>query len=102
MEKSQLEYISNHVFFPPKLPQEDDYQVTHEKALCESVIASALEYRVHAPASDRDRWGKIKKMLENLRNTQESEALSQERIRESIADMQIGGMLQSLSSYLST
>ncbi|KAF7971941.1 hypothetical protein HWV62_19393 [Athelia sp. TMB] len=93
MERSQLEYISNHVFFPPKLPQEDDYQVSHERALCESLVASALEYKVHAPASDRDRWGKIKKMLENLRSTQESEALSQERIRQSIAHMKIGDVL---------
>ncbi|KZP26585.1 hypothetical protein FIBSPDRAFT_928540 [Athelia psychrophila] len=90
MDNDSLEYIANHAFFPPKLPQEDDYQICHEEALCSSVVNSALAYREHIPADDRDRWDRITKMLQHLQATQEFESLYKESLRESITGMQTG------------
>ncbi|KZP04846.1 hypothetical protein FIBSPDRAFT_1054420 [Athelia psychrophila] len=90
MNESPLEYIANHAFFPPKLPQEDDYQICHEEALCSSVVNSALAYRKHIPADERDRWDRVTKMLQHLQATQEFASLYKESLIESIAGMQTG------------
>lgn len=47
-------------------------------------------------AQDRDQWDGIAKMLKHLRGTQGSNALFEEEIRRSIADMQLAGMLHHL------
>lgn len=89
--KTSLEYIANHVFFPPKLPQKDDYSIIHARTLCISILQSAVAYGLCVPIADRGRWDKIGRMLKYLCATQESEALSKEGIKESIMAMQVGG-----------
>lgn len=100
MSKRRLEYIAHHAFFPPRLPQKDDYGIGHEKDLCASMLQSALAYRASVVAQDRDRWDSIAKMLKHLRATQGSEALSEEEIRRSVGDMQPTGVLQYLRRLL--
>lgn len=96
MAKQRSEYIAHHAFFPPRLPQKDDYEIKHEKALCASVLQSALAYRASVSAPDRGRWDRMAKMLQHLQVTQRSETLSEEELGRSIADMAPGGMLQYL------
>ncbi|KZP03932.1 hypothetical protein FIBSPDRAFT_844484, partial [Athelia psychrophila] len=93
MAKPCLEYIAHHAFFPPRLPQKDDYEIGHEEALCSSMFQSAIKYMERVAAQDRDQWDGIAKMLKHLRGTQGSNALSEEEIRRSIADMQLADVL---------
>ncbi|KAF7977108.1 hypothetical protein HWV62_4707 [Athelia sp. TMB] len=90
---SAAHYIANHVFFPPRLPQKDDYQISHEKAICSSILGSVLAYKDYAPSLERDRWDKIGKMLEHLKDTQEYEALSEHSITNAITEMQTGDII---------
>lgn len=93
MADSSLEYIVNHAFFPPKLPQSDDYNICHEEALCQSIVQSAISYKEQIPARDQNRWDVFLKMLRHLGATQKSESLHKTSLKKSIAGMQIGGEL---------
>ncbi|THU82236.1 hypothetical protein K435DRAFT_844470 [Dendrothele bispora CBS 962.96] len=65
---SNLEYIINHVFFPPKLPQKDDYTIPNEEYLCKIVHQSALKYSrsQHIAQDNVAVWEVIVDMLDNL------------------------------------
>ncbi|THU85243.1 hypothetical protein K435DRAFT_764380 [Dendrothele bispora CBS 962.96] len=63
---STLEYIVNHVFLPPKLPQKDDYTMPNEEYLCEIVHQSAMKFRSQYVAQDNVGWNAIINMLDNL------------------------------------
>lgn len=84
-----LPYIVNHVFFPPKLPQRDDFDTIKEHALCEIVHQYAVEYQATLAIDQRSQWAPITRMLVNLCDTQES--LSEEQIKQSMIEMTHGG-----------
>jgi hypothetical protein len=43
-----MKYMFHHVFLPPKLPQEDDYNPEHELALLDSVIQALERFKTYA------------------------------------------------------
>jgi len=88
-----LPYIINHVFCPLKLPQKDDLDIIMEQALCETVHQCAEEYQTFLPVNQKWRWERIKRMLVNLCDTQESYELSKEQIKRSMAAMHPGGRI---------
>ncbi|KAK3346903.1 hypothetical protein B0T25DRAFT_613574 [Lasiosphaeria hispida] len=46
-----LEYTINHVFMPPRLPQEDDTQITNEHRLIASLLESVRHFTTIEPSS---------------------------------------------------
>jgi hypothetical protein len=86
---NNLPYIVNHVFFPPKLPQRDDFDTIKELALCEIVHQYAVEYQATLSIDQKSQWDPITRMLVNLCDTQES--LSEEQIKRSMMEMTPGG-----------
>lgn len=51
LNAAQLKYVFNHVFLPPNVPQEDDYQDRDEKVLL-GVVAHALKQFKHHVSHD--------------------------------------------------
>ena len=68
----KLEYAMNHVFLPPKLPQQ---QVTDEERdlgdvfLCQSAYDAAKEYNVYLTPHQQSLWVPVIKLLEHLLST---------------------------------
>ncbi|KAK2765376.1 hypothetical protein FQN54_008222 [Arachnomyces sp. PD_36] len=95
MDKT-LVYILNHVFLPPKLPQEDDENLEGSKALLEELLTALVEFRRFSAAQELTLWSACAKMVRNideLRNG--SGGLSTERLGEALNRMTCGGMFSS-------
>ena len=87
----QLYYVVNHVFLPPKLPQEDDLDATMEHALCLLVYDAAKLYVDFLPPYQHEKWHAIVDMLKNIHLSHETEELSKGQINRSMATMQPKG-----------
>ena len=61
-----IRYILNHVFLPPKLPQEDDYDADHDVALCRFAHNVSLEFNTRLSQSPQRKWRTVMQMLKNL------------------------------------
>lgn len=69
---AELEYAMNHVFLPPKLPQEHDsgpQASLGDIALCRFAYEAAVEFPQHLAAYHQTHWAVVIKMLENLLDT---------------------------------
>lgn len=100
-DRDDLCYIANHIFCPPKLPQQDDLDVFKERALCVAVHDHIEEYQNLLPAEQKPQWIPVTKMLRILCGSLESNILSKAFIKQSIAKMYPGGMeLVVLYSFL--
>ena len=67
MEQTQsLSYIINHVFLPPKLPQEDDSGVVEDSALIVECEAALESFQAHLPSHDCRRWAACIRMLRKM------------------------------------
>lgn len=86
-----LYYIVNHVFYPPKLPQGDDLDIIKEHDLCALVHQYACEYQQALSSDQKPRWDPITRMLANLRDSHQSDHLSKETVKRSMAAMGPGG-----------
>jgi hypothetical protein len=95
-------YVLNHVFFPPKLPQNDDFDMTKEHALSVLVQECAQAYKHCLPIPQKQRWESIIRMLKNLSISQDSPALSEGFINKSIATMIPGGKSHSATLLTSS
>jgi hypothetical protein len=87
----ELHYVVDHVFLPPKLPQEDDSSDSNDAALCDLVCQVAKAYCNDLPASKQGRWAPILKMLDNIHTFHKS-SLSDNQIVSAMQDMQPGGI----------
>jgi hypothetical protein len=91
--RQQLQYIIDHVFLPPKLPEKhDDDSAELQCALAEFVNDSAERCAQFLPPQERVRWVPILQMLKNITITSKSAALSEFSLENCIKDMQDGGM----------
>ncbi|KAL0058901.1 hypothetical protein AAF712_014383 [Marasmius tenuissimus] len=61
-----LRYLIHHIFFPPKLPQSDDFTPNNEHHICEAVFSAAQGYREYLAPDERLLWDPVVKMLDNL------------------------------------
>ena len=61
-----LDYIINHVFLPPKLPQKDDSDVTKASSLVEELLAALESFQAHVPEQERLEWVHCIKMVRNM------------------------------------
>lgn len=62
-------YVLNHVFLPPKLPQEDDARPDYDIALCSLVYNASLEFSPILPESQRRQWNIVTQMLNMVLDT---------------------------------
>ena len=62
-----LLYIFNHVFLPPKLPQEDDYDPGHDFALCEFAYHASHDF-AHSLSDkfQQRKWESVSRMVKGL------------------------------------
>ncbi|KIM42888.1 hypothetical protein M413DRAFT_26859 [Hebeloma cylindrosporum] len=61
-----LLYVLNHVFLPPKLPQEDDYDAGHDFALCQLAYQASLEFAPFLSVFEQKKWDFVSRMLNRL------------------------------------
>ncbi|AEO68380.1 uncharacterized protein THITE_2145549 [Thermothielavioides terrestris NRRL 8126] len=61
-----LEYQINHVFLPPKLPQEDDMDIRQENLLVSSLLESTRDFSRECSPSESLHLGRVIGMLEQL------------------------------------
>jgi hypothetical protein len=66
-----LEYIINHVFLPPKLPQEDDSNATNSAFLTEQLLVALRSFQDHSPKQKRSEWIPCIKMIGNMQKLQD-------------------------------
>ncbi|KAF7977091.1 hypothetical protein HWV62_4673 [Athelia sp. TMB] len=86
-------YIINHVFLPPQLPQEDDFDVAEERALCVVIEGYAREYAAQAFGDRRRWWEGIAEMLDNQRISHETGSLAADHVSGSLAEMKDSDVL---------
>ncbi|PYH83568.1 hypothetical protein BO82DRAFT_411285 [Aspergillus uvarum CBS 121591] len=60
-------YLLHHVFLPPKLPQEDDFNALHETVLLDSVIDALAQFHDYCPGQESEVVVSVKVMLTRLR-----------------------------------
>jgi hypothetical protein len=65
-EAQALPYIINHVFLPPKLPQEDDSGVDKDSALILECEAALKSFQAHLPSHECRRWAACTRMLRKM------------------------------------
>jgi hypothetical protein len=100
---SGIEYLTNHFFLPPKLPQQDDSGSARTNALIDHVTDSAAAFlNILEQDADVDvlrRWRTLHKMLESMQVLHKSEYIPLKGLRNSINKMEIhGGFISRLSS----
>lgn len=90
-----IEYLINHLFLPPKLPQEDDSSPARTNALLHHVTDSAAAFlnflKQDADSDVLRRWRMLHKMLESMERIHKSEYIPLECLRDSINGMKDDG-----------
>lgn len=61
-----LLYGISHIFLPPKLPQEDDADITEDLVLTKECKAALESFVVHLPPEDHSKWASCAKMLSTM------------------------------------
>jgi len=67
LSKAETECLYHHVFFPPQLPQNDDYHAATELVLLDSVVYAMVEFKDHATENQACALGAVIEMLCRLR-----------------------------------
>ncbi|KAG6887053.1 hypothetical protein C0992_001000 [Termitomyces sp. T32_za158] len=91
-QKLSTEYIINHVFLPPRLPQAGDPSTENDLALLDLVIRHAKDF-AGTMSSDAFDWGPIIKMLENLRIIYSVSALDKFFLQDLFSKLTEGGTI---------
>lgn len=89
---NELEYAMNHVFLPPKLPQEHDpgpQASLGDIALCRLAYEAAVQFPQYLPASHQTQWDVVIKMLKSLLDT--TRFFGKEDHISKIAKLRVGG-----------
>ena len=62
-----MDFLVNHIFLPPKLPQEaDDPNAGNERILIEQLKTSAEAFKEHADGHQKERMKVVCEMLESI------------------------------------
>ena len=60
-------YMIHHIFLPPELPQEDDFDPQHERILLDTTSDALRMFKTAAEYGQRDIIESIRAMIDNLR-----------------------------------
>ena len=86
--KKDLDYLINHVFLPPKLPQKADEELhKRESSLLLHIVDVAEQYKPYA--LDRKAWDRCIRMLVSAKRVHQQ--LLATRLIEQIKEMQFDG-----------
>jgi hypothetical protein len=88
-KEDTLRYVLNHVFLPPKLPQQDDYDAENDAALCRFAYEASLEFATFLSQSQQRQWSIVIQMLKNM--LESTRALEKDVLVTKISHLQIGG-----------
>lgn len=92
-DTAKLEYIINHVFLPPKLPQEDDRDSAKSAALAEELVEALRAFRTYSTQQDLPTWTSLARMVENMsRIRDESGDMNPDKLEQTLLQMVDGGM----------
>lgn len=96
IELDDLTYLINHLFLPPKLPQQDDSDSSGRQALLHFVTDSAAAFleTLYDKNVDVDvlrGWCTLHKMLESMTALHQSVYIPLENLRRTIENMKIHG-----------
>jgi hypothetical protein len=89
-----LRSVVEHVFMPPKLPQEDPGDQIKQRtdvALCDNLLEVARDFLPVVPSSQCSLWMHMIKMMEMARRAVEV-PLEEDDLRDIFSNMAIGGM----------
>lgn len=97
-----LEYLINHVFLPPKTPQEDDINIEQEHNVISSLLLSVRMFSKVYQATESKKFSRVVRMLERLLRMKPglediNKAYAVKKVIEELKD---GGMLISLTLFL--
>ncbi|KAJ3798411.1 hypothetical protein GGU11DRAFT_723328 [Lentinula aff. detonsa] len=92
-EFATLNFIINHVFFPPKLPQKSDVSTSRNFALCSIFLELAEEYGRHLDTPSQKAWRAVLKMLRCYQESQESQDINVETLQKDLQHLDPGGFL---------
>ena len=85
---THLQYVINHVFLPPKLPQEDDDNFAKDVSLIRQVLASLKSFQQSVLEQNRSQWLSCIKMIDNLVMLRDhSEGLVTEKLQASLKEL---------------
>jgi hypothetical protein len=90
-EIDDLTYLITHVFYPLRLPIEDDHSVSNDLGLSQGILSSARAYEGYICDEHSPEWTRILAMLCNLSATMQAHALRGEEVESQLKSMDIGG-----------
>jgi len=89
VSKQDLLYVLNHVFLPPKLPQEDDYDPGHDFALCRFAYDASREFSPLLSPVQQRQWSFVSRMIKRLLKA--TSALDRNEFVREILSLERGG-----------
>ena len=90
-------YMIHHIFLPPKLPQEDDFDPQHEKILLNTVGDTLRTFKAAAGYGQRDIIESVSAMMENLKIVRdESGAINEKKLGSTLRKLSQTGMISAL------
>ena len=102
MERGTLGYLIDHVFLPPKLPQEDDECPKNSEALINVCLTTLSEFTHCLPAEERGEWEPLLEMLQYMLAVRDEHGnLVRENLVDIVDGMNSGGMANYYCSELS-
>ncbi|KAH0566189.1 hypothetical protein GP486_000421 [Trichoglossum hirsutum] len=91
---SKLRYIVNHVFLPPKLPQQDDSGVVKDTALIEKCLEALTSFQAQVPVKEHPEWEPCIRMLRNMLRLRDADGgLLAEEVESALGQMADGDVL---------
>ena len=90
---SILHSVIEHVFLPPKLPQEapdENLELEVNVALCDNLIEAAQGFTQHVPLSQSPLWSSIIRTMQLARRTATA-SFNEVDLQRIFSDMAIGG-----------
>ena len=88
----EYKYAVTHVFFPIRLPKDNDYTHEYDLSLVRAVCAAAHAYTPHVRGtSEEAQWHHITKMLDSLQASVQSERLDKAHVVSQLRAMETGG-----------
>lgn len=89
--QSDLEYLINHVAFPPKLPQEDDYSAAGQRAVTKLLLHAAEAFHDILPGGDRSSWSELVSTIRHAKSIHDDIFITSSSVRESLKTLKHKG-----------
>ncbi|KDQ10207.1 hypothetical protein BOTBODRAFT_36481 [Botryobasidium botryosum FD-172 SS1] len=90
---TDISYLINHIFLPPKLPQKSDLSASREHALCTFVQQCANRFTALLSPPQKLIWGRSFRFLGHLCRLYKSEILSASTLQETLGRLAVGDIL---------